>query len=187
MKKFKKIFKKILPIALIVLVVVSSCVYISQRINYVKSGIFEYEIRDFKDYKKSFELVSDKLWECYYAEKEKNDITKMMLSGMLEDTWIIDCYMNESEKYEITITLTEDVGRATSIIKEAFRSSSNEGLWFVTVTDKQIAFASGKVPYAIIRVKGFSRPDYLFSPDKPDKAYFKKISGKWYHGIRLTT
>lgn len=182
--------KRILIRILLLLGIVITMVCLVQctvgRIRYIKSGLSQYVIADFKsNYKKSFEIVSDKLYEIYCDEKEKNGIEELRLLSLCPDEWTIKCYIGEKKTYQIVIEPSNELKQATKMVSQAFSNvypdAKGEAPW-VTAHDNRVDFNAGNVPYVVIRTMDYSRPGYLFSPDEDDEVYIKKITRGWYHG-----
>ena len=164
-------------------------IHIVQRIHHYKSGIWECEISDFKKLKKSFDLVSDKLWECYFEEKEKNNIEYLYADGFSKEALRYVCIVNDKEQYTVSVDLTEDLGQAFMMIYDAFlKKNKYYGLHSIRVHEEQVSFMAERYPYyAVIRVTGSSRPNYLVSPEDDFEFYVEKITGNWYQGIQTST
>lgn len=188
MKK-KQILVRILLLFGIVLTMIGFVQCTVGRIRYMKSGLSQYVIADFKkDYKESFEIVSDKLYEMYCEEKKKNNIEELCLLRLCPDEWTIKCYIGEKKTYHIVIELTEELKQATKMVSQAFSHVYPDAYGEeprVKARNNRVDFYAGNVPYIVIRTMDYSRPDYLYSPDEDDEVYIKKITRGWYHGTTI--
>ena len=160
---------------------------IVQRTRYLMSGIGWCKVPDFSKYKKSYELVANRLWENYFAEKENNDsIVFMTLSTKTKETWTLS-YNTGSDNYYISVVPTEEETAAISEITKLGYRLKGIQYFYIHVDEKQIAFVSagGVGVYAVIRVRGMGRPKYMIVPDEEEEPYIIRLSGKWYQGIYL--
>ena len=187
-RKTKRILVKILILLGIVITMLGLVQCTVGRIQYIRSGLWQYEIDGFKkNYKKSFEIVSEKFYEIYCEEREKNNIEELRVLDLSLDEWRMECVVGEKESYPIVIELSEELNQATKKVLEAFSQvypgAYGEGQQ-LEARENRVAFYAGNVSYVVIHTMDSSRPKYLQSPDEEGKVYIKRITRGWYHGTK---
>lgn len=139
-------------------------------------------IRDFKSYKKDFEIIAETVISFYDEEKEKNDELISITVDKLIDTWEVKCMFGteKTDNYTLVKQVTQEEEQAYSFISGAFAQTDSRGLYFIKVMNDRVVFLSG-TPYAIVYMRNEKRPKYILSEEEGyDSIFVDRLSSKWY-------
>ncbi len=139
-----------------------------------------YCIPDLKRYKKSFKTVSDQLTEIYHSEKEKHNISKLVVDYTDRDKWFIirvyETYNDNNDR--VDIEMSEEEKAAYDDILIAFAGTQNgRGLFSIVVTENQVNFLSYS-PYKVAYVTDGKKP-----AESSSEYYIEEVSGRLYQMV----
>ena len=178
----KSTFIVITIILILATLILGIFLYIRHERNYFIHDVGAYAIRDFKSYKKDFEIIAETVISFYDEEKEKNDELISITVDKLIDTWEVKCMFGteKTDNYTLVKQVTQEEEQAYSFISGAFAQTDSRGLYFIKVMNDRVVFLSG-TPYAIVYMRNEKRPKYILSEEEGyDSIFVDRLSSKWY-------
>ena len=83
--------------------------WVKEEYTYYISGMWEWEVKDFRDNKPAFELLAENLYGYFEEEQENNSQLASIRIVSLGDKWqLYNSYNGATETTERVIAMTED-------------------------------------------------------------------------------
>lgn len=190
--KPKKKTKILIAVCCILLVVSLGLVTYNGIYNTYNRWIFymdEYELRNFRPNKESFEIVAIALLELYDEEYNKNNDVKYFYSdsdpSFLSLCWNLTCISNsDADDYMINPAISEEECKAYLIIyNDVFQNAGIKNPPRFYVYDDRVIF-TGYTDYAIIYMENGKKPDFIFFENESYNSIFvERIAPKWYQAV----
>ncbi|MBO5797133.1 MAG: hypothetical protein J6R77_02175 [Clostridia bacterium] len=160
--------------------------WIGEAYTYYRSGMWEWEVKDFRNNKPHFERLAHTLYPYFEKEYEHNTHLQSIQILPVGDEWELRYTYTEQEKPKTElISMSEDERESLEKVQNALHHEQT-GLYYIHIHAGRVTFAN-TYGYAVIWSQNGERPAFLFSADETGDFVSNRLSvfsNKWYQGIR---
>ena len=168
------------------IVVYTAGAWLSSEYTYFRSGMWEWEVKDFRENKRYFELVATDLYRYFEEEAESNDRLCRMIAENTSKKWDLRCFYDDTEEERTkTVAMTEAEEESMQKIMTALHHKY-AGLFSIEIRQERVMFLT-VYDYAVIWSRNGEKPAFLTSPDEEGKLFSCRLSffsDRWYQCIR---
>ena len=187
----KERLKLVITITIILLIIALIVTFVSNEISYLKSGIWEYDVMDFKKYKKYFQLIAFSAMELYSKYSAEYDFSYMTVILSVDEWEISFCeevFDESKNKWEISrlgedfyVQASSEEKYAYEKVREAFsRREFTRFFYNITVEKDRVTFRTIS-PYVVIYSHNNKKPHYAVHKNNSNKSIFvDRLAYKWY-------